>query len=88
MATTMDVVFDGSVLRPIDEIKLIPGKKYTIIIDSEGDYEKNPELDPAFNIASVSVDTGIPSLAREHDRYLYGTDKRAKNGCSYIRDIR
>ena len=26
MATTMHVVFDGSVLRPIDDIKLIPGK--------------------------------------------------------------
>ena len=79
MATTMDVVFDGSVLRPIDGIKLIPGKKYTIIIDSDKDYEKNPELDPAFNIVSLAVDTGIPDLAHEHDHYLYGTDKRAKN---------
>jgi predicted DNA-binding antitoxin AbrB/MazE fold protein len=50
MATTMDVVFDGSVLRPIDEIKLVPGKKYTIIINSDEIYEINPELDPAFNI--------------------------------------
>ena len=79
MATIMHVVFDGSVLRPIDEIKLIPGKRYTIIIDSEGDLRENPELDPAFNIASLAVDTGIPSLASEHDHYLYGTDKRANN---------
>ena len=79
MAATIDVVFDGSVLRPIDEIKLIPGKKYTIIIESEGDYENNSELDPAFNIASLAVDTGIPDLASEHDHYLNGTDKKAKN---------
>ncbi|MBN1167854.1 MAG: hypothetical protein JXA44_12100 [Methanospirillaceae archaeon] len=79
MATTTDVVFDGSVLRPIDEIKLIPGKKYTISIDSEKDYGKNPELNPAFNIASLAVDTGIPSLAHEHDHYLYGTPKKPKN---------
>ena len=79
MATTMDVVFDGSVLRPIDKIKLIPGKKYTITIDYEGDLEKKPELDPAFNIASLAVDTNIPDLAIEHDHYLYGVDKRAKN---------
>lgn len=78
MATTMDVVFDGSLLRPIDEIKLIPGKKYTIIIDSDEIYEKNPELDPAFNIASLAVDTDIPSLTHEHDHYLYGTDKKRR----------
>ena len=79
MATTMDVVFDGSVLRPIDGIKLIPGKKYTITIDSDKHFQKNPELDPAFNVSSLAVDTGIPDLASEHDHYLYGTDKRAKN---------
>jgi predicted DNA-binding antitoxin AbrB/MazE fold protein len=79
MATTVHVVYDGSVLRPIDDIKLIPGKKYTITIDYEGDYEKNPELDPAFNIASLAVDTNIPDLAHEHDHYLYGTEKRVKN---------
>ncbi len=75
----LDVVFDGSVLRPIDEIKLVLGKKYTIIINSDEIYEKNPELDPAYNIASLAVDTGIPDLAHEHDHYLYGTDKRTKN---------
>jgi len=74
----LDVVFDGDVLRPIDEIELIPGKKYTVIIESEGGYENNPELDPAYNIASLAVDTGIPDLAYEHDHYLYGTDKRAE----------
>lgn len=77
MATKLDVMFDGSVLRPIDKIKLIPGKKYTIIIYSEDD-EKNPERDPAYNIASLAVDTGIPDLACEHDHYLYGTDKNRR----------
>jgi hypothetical protein len=36
-------------------------------------------LVPVFIIASLVVDTGIPSLASEHVNYLYGTDKRAKN---------
>ena len=72
------MVFDGDVLRPIDEIELIPGKKYTVIIESVDDGEINPERDPAYNIASLAVDTGISDLACEHDHYLYGTEKRAE----------
>lgn len=78
MVMRLDVVFDGSTLRPIDKITLIPGKKYTVIIESVDDGEINPERDPAYNIASLAVDTGIPDLACEHDHYLYGTDKRAE----------
>jgi len=33
------------------------------------------ENDPAFDISSLAIDTGITDLATEHDHYLYGVPK-------------
>ncbi|MCA1916462.1 hypothetical protein [Methanospirillum hungatei] len=50
-----------------------------MIIESVDDGEINPERDPAYNIASIAVDTGIQDLACEHDHYLYGTEKKGRS---------
>jgi hypothetical protein len=34
------------------------------------------EDDPAYDLASLAVETGISDLAAQHDYYLYGTRKR------------
>jgi len=33
------------------------------------------EIDPAFLIGDLAVETGIPDLASNHDHYLYGHPK-------------
>ncbi|MFH0967799.1 MAG: hypothetical protein V1862_08975, partial [Methanobacteriota archaeon] len=76
MITTLNVVFDGMVFRPINKVDLVPGKEYTIIINSETGEEQDVQQDPAFDIASLAVDTNIPDLSTEHDHYLYGVTKR------------
>jgi len=75
MAKTLKVVFDGSVFRPSGPVDLEAGKKYTITVKY---YPEDPdaEKDPAFDIASLAVDTHIPDLSAEHDHYLYGSSKR------------
>ncbi len=73
MTKTLKVLFDGSVFRPVGPVDLETGKKYTITIHPS---TEDPNKDPAFDIASLAVDTHIPDLAEEHDHYLYGSPKR------------
>lgn len=39
--------------------------------------EKRSNIAPIYQIHHQAVDTGIPNLAAQHDRYLYGTDKNS-----------
>ena len=74
MTKTLKVLFDGSVFRPSGPVDLEAGKNYTITVKLS---PEDPDKDPAFDIASLAVDTHIPDLAEEHDHYLYGSPKRA-----------
>lgn len=40
------------------------------------DLVRADEPDPADDLSSFAVDTGITDLAAQHDHYLYGTPKR------------
>jgi len=59
-----------------------------IVIEFRGGFrdDKNAESSlrwngfPAFDIASLAVDTHISDLAAEHDHYLYGSPKRDNRG--------
>jgi len=75
MTKILEVLFDGSVFRPSGPVDLEAGKKYTITVQlsPEG---SDADKDPAFEIASLAVDTHISDLAEEHDHYLYGSPKR------------
>ncbi|MFA5160175.1 MAG: antitoxin family protein [Candidatus Omnitrophota bacterium] len=75
MTKTLKAVFDGSVFRPSGPVDLEAGKKYSITVKS---FPEDPDVDqdPAFDIASLAVDTNIPDLSAEHDHYLYGSPKR------------
>lgn len=72
---TLKVLFDGAVFRPTGPVDLEAGKKYTITVKLSPE-DPDVDKDPAFDIASLAVDTHIPDLAAEHDHYLYGTPKR------------
>lgn len=65
------VLFDGSVFRPSGPIDLEARNTPSQYLSPE-----EPDKDPAFEIASLAVDTHIPDLAAEHDHYLYGSPKR------------
>jgi len=75
MTKTLKVLFDGSVFRPSGPVDL-EAKKYTITVQLSPE-DPDAGKDPAFDIASLAVDTHIPDLAEEHDHYLYGSPKRA-----------
>ena len=78
MTKRLHAVFDGKVLRPEGPVDLELNGHYMLTIEPmekvEGIYPV--ENDPAFNLSSLAVKTGIPDLATEHDHYLYGTPKR------------
>jgi len=75
MTKTMKVVFDGSVFRSSGPCHLEAGKHYTITVKPLLE-EPDVERDPAFDISSLAVTTGITDLAEEHDHYLHGLPKR------------
>ena len=75
MTKTLKVLFDGTVFRPSGPVDLEAGKKYTITIQLTPE-NSDATADPAYDIASLAVDTHVSDLAAEHDHHLYGTPKR------------
>lgn len=79
MVKTLHAIFDGKVLCPEKPVDLEINRHYMLTIESikEIDMAQN---DPAFNLSSLAIKTGISDLATEHDHYLYGIPKRGRNG--------
>lgn len=78
MTTKVQATFDGNVFCPIKPLALDQDHVYLLVITpvEETEDEENVEDDPAFDLASLAVDTGISDFAAEHDHYLYGTPKQ------------
>jgi hypothetical protein len=78
MTKTVHAIFDGRVFRPEDAVDLKINKRYRLKIEPLWDEEliESAETDPAFDLASLAVNTGISDLASNHDHYLYGTPKK------------
>ncbi|MCL4705402.1 antitoxin family protein [bacterium] len=76
METAIRAIYRNGVFAPTprQKVKLKDGQAVELLI------KRLPEVedDPAFDIASLAVKTGIPDLAKERDHYLYGTPKRSK----------
>jgi len=73
MTKTIHALFDGKVFRPEDAIDLKINKRYRLKIEPLWDEEliEGVENDPAFDLASLAVNTGIADLASNHNHYLY-----------------
>ena len=81
MTRTVRAIFDGKVFHPEGVVDLKINKRYRLKIESIKAKNEidDVELDPAYNISSLAVDTGIPDLASNHDHYLYGLPKKEDN---------
>ncbi len=66
-------VFDGSVFHLKEPLSLEQNKDYLLTIRQIEENSDSVESNPAFDISSLSVKTGISDLASEHDFYLSGT---------------
>jgi len=82
MTRTVHAIFDGKVFHPEGVVDLKINKRYRLKIESitAKDEIDDVELDPAYNISSLAVDTGIPDLASNHDHYLYRANSKLSNG--------
>ena len=77
MTKLFEVLFDGSVFRPAGPSI---SKREEVYHHGASPEDPDADKDPAFEIASLAVDTHIPDLAEEHDHYLYGSPKRTVHG--------
>ena len=70
MSARIEAVFEGGVFRPLQPIDLAEGERVQLTVASAR------EMDPAFDLTDLAIDTGIPDLARNIDHYLYGLPKQ------------
>ena len=67
------VIFDGHVFRPEEPVEFEPDTRYTAVLTK--DEEETTSL--AFKkILERAADLEISDLSKQHDHYLYGTEKR------------
>ncbi len=76
MKQTIDVIFDGEVLRLQQPLDLIPNTSYRVTIEDLAAPPISEQGGPFDRILALAQDLGIPDLAEQHDHYLYGTPKR------------
>ncbi len=81
MTTKIRAVFDGKVLCPEEPVDLKVNGRYLIKIEplKKNKNRKKVDNDPAYDLSSLAVKTGITDLASEHDHYLYGSPKKKTN---------
>jgi len=73
---TLHVIFDGKVLRPEEPVDLEPDVCYLVTIERKEETGKQSLWD-TLNKFSGKVE-GPEDWSKEHDHYLYGTQKREK----------
>jgi hypothetical protein len=76
MKKALKLVFDGQVFQPEEPVNLTPNTCYFAIIEKIEERPKKIPNRALRRIRERAMDLGIYDLARQHDHYLYGTDKR------------
>lgn len=81
MTKTVHAIFDGNVFLPEEDVDLKINMRYRLRIEplAKDELIESVETDPAFDLASLAVDTGIPDLASNHDHYLYRANSKLSN---------
>ncbi|PIU57187.1 MAG: hypothetical protein COS88_01890 [Chloroflexi bacterium CG07_land_8_20_14_0_80_51_10] len=72
MTTVVRAIYEERGFRLKKPLDLKLGQEVELIVREVRDIES----DPAFDLASLAVETGVSDLATEHDHYLYGLPKR------------
>lgn len=77
MAAKFHAIFDGKALCPEGPVDLRANERYVVTVQpvDEALTSDSVEDDPAFDLSSLAIETGLPNLAAEHDHYLYGRPK-------------
>ncbi|MBF0102206.1 MAG: hypothetical protein HQK77_14995 [Desulfobacterales bacterium] len=65
--------YDGHVFVPEGDVDLTPNQRYLIYIEPTQKEKKKKILQ---KISDRAMDLGISDLAKQHDHYLYGTEKQ------------
>lgn len=77
MKRTVDVIYDGEVLRPQEPLDLEPNARYRVTIEVEPARSAPAGAPQSLQrILELAQDLGVPDLAEQHDHYLYGSPKR------------
>lgn len=72
MQRSVQMLFDGEVLRPMEPLDLEPNQHYRVTIEPE-----SPLGGVLDDIVALAGDLDLPpDFAAQHDHYLYGTPKR------------
>ncbi len=81
MTKQVRAIFNGNVFCPEEPVDLKLNHHYLLFIESIDNIEEsnNVEDDPAYDLVSLAVNTGIADFAVEHDHYLYGISKRGES---------
>jgi hypothetical protein len=72
---TVHAVFDGSVLRPEEPLRLEPNKHYLLTVEEEAGQAsplQEQSTHPLSILLGFATDLGIPDLAERHDDYTRG----------------
>ena len=73
---TLTVTFDGQVLCPEEPVDLEPNVHYIVTVERKEEKPQMPSNWAFRRILERATDLGISDLAKQHDHYLYGTEKR------------
>lgn len=74
MVTTIDAVYEGGVLRPVEPVDLHEGARVRLVVVPE---RQPGEKTPAEIIAEIAAlprqgSSEVETASRDHDNYLYG----------------
>ena len=77
MATRIDAIFEDGVFRPTEPVSMAEGERVQLVIVSPDD-PVDPRL-PASILAEIAAlpleSSDDETTARDHDRYLYGSER-------------
>jgi predicted DNA-binding antitoxin AbrB/MazE fold protein len=77
MATRIEAIFEHGVFRPTEPVTIAEGERVQIVIVSPDDaIEHRSPANILAEIAALPLEsTGDETTARDHDRFLYGSER-------------
>jgi predicted DNA-binding antitoxin AbrB/MazE fold protein len=72
MSKTLHAIYDGKVLRPLEETDLQPNRRYRVTVEEDNSAGKQAEdVYPLSALLDLAADLGVEDLAASHDRYAH-----------------